>query len=154
MGANPGGAIYGTLTVGALLAAEQAGRETYAKTIVAVAVAMILYWLAHAYAGSAEHRLREEEPLTPGLVGRTMLHEVSILVGAAVPLLVVVLFGLFGAALATAVSAGAWTSAIVIVALELIAAVRAELHGREFVVQVVIGALLGVLVIVLKVLLH
>jgi small-conductance mechanosensitive channel len=154
MGKNPGGAIYGTLTVGALLAAERASRETYAKTIGAVAVAMALYWLAHAYASSAEHRLREEEPLTPGLIGRTMLHEVSILVGAALPLLAVVLFGLFGAALGTAVSAGVWTSAIVIVSLEVSAAVGADLHGRELVIQVAIGAVLGVLVIVLKALLH
>jgi hypothetical protein len=154
MGANPAGAIYGTLTVGALLAAERAQRETYLKTIAAVAVAIVLYWLAHAYATTAEHRLREEEPLTVGLVGRTMLHEVSILVGAAVPLLVVILFGLFGATLETAVSAGVWTSALVIVVLEVVSAVRAELRGREFVTQVAIGALLGLLVIVLKILLH
>jgi hypothetical protein len=154
MGTNPAGAIYGTLTVGALLAAERAQRETYLKTIAAVAVAMVLYWLAHAYATSAEHRLRREEPLSAKLLGRTLLHELGILIGAVVPLLVVIAFGVAGAALATAVAAGVWTSAIVIVVIEAVSAARADLRGRELVVQVVVATLLGMLVIVLKLLLH
>ena len=43
-------AIYGLMTVGALLAAESADSETYAETVGAVAVTMIVYWLAHSYA--------------------------------------------------------------------------------------------------------
>ena len=154
MGANPAGAIYGTLTVGALLAAEQTARETYAKTIGAVALAMLLYWLAHAYATTAGHRLRDREPLSAKLIGRTMFREVPILLGAAVPLLVVVVFGASGAALTTAVSGGVWSSAVVIVAIETVSAARADLSGREIVVQVVVGALLGLLVIGLRALLH
>lgn len=154
MGANPSGAIYGTLAVGALLAAERAEGETFAKTIGAVALTMILYWVAHAYASSAEHRLRRSEPLTVKLIGRTMLHSVAILLGAAVPLLVVILFGAAGASLTTAVNAGVWSSAIVIVAIESVSAARADLKGREVVVQIVVGALLGLLVIGVKLLLH
>lgn len=154
MGANPAGAIYGTVTVGALLAAERAQRETYGRTIGAVALAMALYWLAHAYASSVEGRLREGKALTADGIARTMAREVTILLGAAVPLLVVVAFGVFGAALATAVSAGVWTSAGVIVTLEAVSAQRAELKGRELATQIVVGALLGVLVIVLKLVLH
>jgi hypothetical protein len=154
MGANPAGAIYGTLTVGALLAAEQAGRETYAKTIGAVALTMVLYWLAHAYATSAHHRLRESSPLSAKLVAKTMVREVPILLGAAVPLVVVILFGAAGATLTTAVNAGVWSSAVVIVAIETVSAARADLSGRELVVQVVVGAALGLLVIGLKLLLH
>jgi hypothetical protein len=154
MGENTAGAIYGTLTVGALLAAEQTGRETYAKTIGAVAIAMVLYWLAHAYATTAGHRLRDREPLSAKLIARTMLHELPILLGAAVPLFVVIVFGASGATLTSAVNAGVWSSAIVIVAIESVSAARADLSGRELIVQVVVGALLGLLVIGLRSILH
>ena len=38
---NLGAAIYGLITVGALMAAESAGRETYGETVAAVALAAI-----------------------------------------------------------------------------------------------------------------
>jgi hypothetical protein len=48
--ANPGAVVYGTVTVGAVLATESAQRETYASTLEGVLVALVLYWLAHSYA--------------------------------------------------------------------------------------------------------
>ena len=50
MPTNPAGLVYGTIAVGALLAAESARQETYTRTIIAVAIALILYWLSYSYA--------------------------------------------------------------------------------------------------------
>jgi hypothetical protein len=154
MRANSAGAIYGTITVGALLAAESAQRETYAETIGAVALAMVLYWLAHAYAGSAAKRLRDEQPLTAKGFARALGHELPMLAGAAVPLLVLVVFGVAGAKLSTAVKAGLWTSAVVIALIEIVAAVRADAKGRELAGQIAIGVALGLLVLAINAVLH
>jgi hypothetical protein len=154
MRANPAGAIYGTITVGALLAAESARRETYAETIGAVALAMVLYWLAHAYAGSAANRLQDEQPLTAKGFARALVHELPLLAGAAVPLLALVVFGIAGAKLSTAVKAGLWTSAVVIALIEIVAAVRAEAKGRELAGQIAIGVALGLLVLAINAVLH
>jgi hypothetical protein len=154
MSTNPGGAVYGTITVGALLAAESSQHETYLETIVAVIVAMILYWLAHAYAGFVGGRLKDSEPLTLEGLGRAMVHEVGLLAGAAMPLLALVVFDLAGASLGTAVSAGTWTAAVMVVVIELVAGIRAELTGRELIGQTVLGALLGCLVIAVHAILH
>jgi hypothetical protein len=151
---NLGGAIYGTIGVGALLAGETALRETYAETIGAAALTLVLYWLAHAYAASAAARLREEEHLTLKGFATELVREVSILGGAAVPLLALVIFGLAGAMLATAVNAAIWTSAAVIAAIETFAGVRAGAKGRELAAQVAVGIGLGLLVIAIKVVLH
>jgi uncharacterized membrane protein YadS len=43
---NPGDAVCGAIAVGALLAAETPRQETYAKTIAAVIITLLLYWLA------------------------------------------------------------------------------------------------------------
>jgi hypothetical protein len=154
MGGDSASAIYGTLTVGALLAAEQASLETYARTIIAIFITMMVYWLAHSYASSVQQRLRNAQALTFKMVGRTMLRESTILLGAAVPLLVVLVFGAAGAELTTAVNAGVWSSAIVIVGIETISAARADLKGTELVMQVVIGVLISGLVLVLRAVLH
>ncbi|MDQ6605632.1 MAG: hypothetical protein M3Z06_03700 [Actinomycetota bacterium] len=154
MSTNPGGAVSGTITVGALLAAESSQRESYLETITAVIVALVLYWVAHAYAGFAGGRLKEGEPLTLEGLGQALLHELGLLAGAAMPLLALVLFDIAGASLASALTAGTFTAAAMVVVIELVAGIRAELTGRELIGQTALGALLGCLVIAVHAILH
>jgi hypothetical protein len=58
-GRDAEGIVYGTITMGALLAAEQARSETYPKTIIGVALALGLVWAAHTYAAVLGERMRE-----------------------------------------------------------------------------------------------
>lgn len=151
---NLGGGVYGTITVGALLAAESSARETYAETIAAVVLALALYWLAHAYASLTGERLQHGRRLTARGLGLQLVHEVSVLAGAVVPLVAVVLADLAGASLATALNAGVIVAAVTVVAFEAAAAARAELSRRELVAQAFIGAVLGCLVLALRIVLH
>lgn len=152
--ANPAGLVYGTIAVGALLAAESARRETYLKTIGAVLLTLVLYWLAHSYAEFTARRLRDHGRFTLDGLARTAARELSVLGGASMPLLVVLILWGAGVRLATAVSAAIWTSATAIVAIETLIGIRARLPRHDLVRQTAMGALLGVLVIVLRVLLH
>src|SRR5580693_6727675 len=102
------GAIYGTITAGALLAAEFSRRESYGKTIAALVLALVLYWLAHAYAANADRRIREQKQLTAKDFGGDLLRELPILGGASIPLLAILIFGLAGASLGTAITAALW----------------------------------------------
>lgn len=148
------GAIYGTITVGTLLAAESAQRETYIETIGAVALALVLYSVAHAYASSAAKRLEDGQHITvKGLAG-ALAEEVAILAGAAVPLVTLVAFGVAGAQLSTAVTAAIWTAAAVIAGIEVTAAVSAGAKGRELAARATIGIGLGLLVIAISAVLH
>jgi hypothetical protein len=47
--ANAGGAVYGAVMVGVLLAAEDARHEDYPATIEAAAIVLLLYWLTNLY---------------------------------------------------------------------------------------------------------
>jgi VIT1/CCC1 family predicted Fe2+/Mn2+ transporter len=154
MRGNPAGAIYGLIAVGALLAAESDKHESYGSTVAAVLVTLTLYWLAHAYAEVAGERLQTGSRLTFTRLATTMLHEVSLLAGAAVPLIPIVFLWAVSEPLHTAVTAAIWTSAVMILLTEILAAVRSELHGREFIEQVCVGTVLGLLVVGLKLLLH
>ncbi len=148
------GAVYGTITVGALLAAESAHQETYVETVGAVLLTLLIYVLAHAYAEFAGERLRSGEHLTLTGFGHTVARSAALLPGAGVPLIALLISWAVGASLSAAVTAAVWTSAGMVVVLELIAGVRADNSGRELAAQTAIGALLGLLVIVLRLILH
>jgi len=151
---NPGAAVYGTITVGALLASESANQETYADTVAAVAIAMLVYWLAHAYTDFAERRFEHKQPLTLDGLARSLVHEVPIIVGAAVPLAVLLVCWAAGVGLTSAVPAALFTTAVMIVIEEVVAGVRAKLSRRGLMAQTAAGALFGLLLVVLKLLLH
>lgn len=154
VGANIGGMVYGTIVVAAVLAAEAAQRETYAETIGGVILAVLLYTLAHAYARSATERLRDKRPLTVTGFRNALVSELAILAGAALPLLVVILSGIAGAKLASAIAAGLWTSVALVVLIEFVAGFRAGARGRELAVQTAVGVVLGLLVVAMRAVMH
>jgi hypothetical protein len=154
MPANPARVVYGTIVVATLLAAESAQRETYLKTVIAVVIAILIYWLAHSYAESAAQRIETGSRLNARELADSLLHEAPILAGAAIPMLSLLVWWVVGASLTNAVSAAIWTAAGMIVVFELIAGVRAKLTGVELIVQTLMGAALGCLVIALKLVLH
>jgi hypothetical protein len=148
------GLIYGTISVAALLAAESARSETYPKTVGAVAIIMILYWMAHSYSEYAAERMQEHEPFTyTGMIANAT-RELTVLIGAAVPFAMLVICWIVGASLTLAVATASWASAAIVIATEIVIGVRANLTGRELVRQTVVGAILGLLIVALRVLLH
>lgn len=151
---NPAGAVYGTITVGALLAAEAAGHETYARTVAATAIALTLYWLAHAYAETVGQRLERHERLTARTFFDTAVHELAIVRGAAAPVLALLVAWLAGAQLQTAQTAALWTCAASIVVFEVAAGARARLRRVELLGQALMGATIGLGIIALKIVLH
>jgi hypothetical protein len=151
---NLAAAIYGTMTIGSVVAIESSGGETYPETLAAVLIAMILYWLAHSYAESASSRLRENEPLTRAGLLRALADGMPIIPGAAVPLTALLICWAAGESLSTGETATVWTSAGTIVILELVAGIRADRKGRELAAQVAFGATLGLLIIALRAVLH
>jgi len=151
---NPGDAVYGAIAVGALLAAETPRRETYARTVAAVVITLVLYWLAHSYADLVGERLRSGAGLSARRLLATMLHELPILIGAAIPLGTLLILWIAGTGLSAAVLAAVWTSAGIILAIELAAGLRGHLRGRQLLSQAFFGVLLGSLIILLRGVLH
>ncbi len=152
--ANPAGLIYGTIAVAALLAAESARRETYPKTVGAVATTLVLYWLAYSYAEFTGKRLQEGEHFTYSGLVRAAKRELTVLLGASVPFVVLLICWVGAAQLTRAVSAAIWTSVAIVIAAEVVVGIRAELPTRDLIRQTAFGAVLGLLVLTLRVLLH
>jgi hypothetical protein len=151
---NPTGLVYGTIAVGAVLAAESTRRDTFADTVGATVLILCLYWLAHSYATMTGQRLKTRQALSWRALGRSLLHQTAIVKGAALPIAVLLVLWAAGVALSTAVTAGLWTSAVALAAFELVAAVRSHLSRVQTAVQVLLGSVLGAGVLLIRVLLH
>jgi hypothetical protein len=152
--ANPAGLIYGTIAVGALLAAESTQGQTYGATVEGACVALALYWLAYTYAGFVGERLKT--PQSFSLVGffNALAGEITVVLGAGVPLIVVLICWAVGVPLPNGIKVAVWASAAMIFIYELVAGIRSGLTGTELIAQASLGAVLGVLLIVLRILLH
>jgi hypothetical protein len=154
MPTNPAALVYGTIAVGALLAAESAENETYAKTIGAVAIALILYWLSYSYAEFTGRRIEEQRAVTLSGILEAAVSELPVLLGAGMPFLALIVCSALGVSLSTAVTVAIWTSAAMVVAIEVLIGIRAELTGRQLALQSAFGAFLGLLIIALRIVLH
>jgi hypothetical protein len=86
--ANAGGAVYGAIMVGVLLAAEDASHVGYAATTEAATIVILLYLLTNLYSHTLGARLQRREPLNRSLLWRSCLHELPIVEGALVPFVV------------------------------------------------------------------
>ena len=147
-------AVYGTVSIGALLAAESVHEETYAATISGVGITLLIYVLIHAYSDYTGERLSNGEPLELGGLASTIASEGWLVVGAGIPLVALLICWALDASLSTAVTVAIWTSAAMVLILEVAAGVRAGESGRELGLQAAAGAVFGLLVIGLRIVLH
>jgi len=146
--------VYGLIVVGALLAAESGRHESYLDTVASALIAVALYWLAHAYASVLGCRLAQQQRLTANALMRALGRESAILRGAAVPLLALVIAWVTGAAQQTAVTAALWSTIASLIALELIAGIRSRATPGELMLEVGVGAAMGLAILALKIVLH
>jgi hypothetical protein len=153
-GENPSGAVYGVIVIGALLAAESGHHESYLDTVASTIIAAALYWLAHAYASVLGRRLALQERLTASALARALGHDWTIVRGAALPLLALVLAWATGASLQTAVTAALWSAIASLIAFELIAGIRSRATAHELVLDVGVGTAMGIAILALKIVLH
>jgi len=151
---NPSGVIYGTLAVGAVLAAESSRRETFPDTIEATVIVLALYWLAHTYATVVGDRLKARESLSARRFWRAFVHEGAIVKGAAIPIAVLLALWAAGVSLRTGVTAALWSSAVSLVVFEVVATLRSRATGAQRLMQIAVGALLGAGVLLIRVVLH
>jgi len=151
---NPSRVVYGLITVGTLLAAESGLHDTYAEAVGSVVLALLLYWLAHAYSELLGERLATHQRLTAPALGGALLREWAIVRGAALPLLALLVAWAAGASQETGVLVAVWTAAGSLAAFELLAGLRASSTPRELVLEGCVGATMGLAIVFLRVILH
>ncbi len=156
--ANPRGTIYGTIAAGLVIAAEEPTKETYPRVLIAVAVAVTSYWLAHGYAQWADERLRgggdPDEGWSARRLGHALRNEWPIIEGGAIPMVVLLIGWAVGAPLPTTITTDLWTAAAALAAFELAGGLRQRLRPLHLLANAALGLVLGLALFGVKVLLH
>ena len=151
---NVEGAVYGTVLVGVLFAAEDARRVGYAETLAAAVLTLALYWLAGFYAHELGLRLLRSEQVNLTLIWRSCVHELPLIEGGLIPVLALLVAWAAGATVTGGVTTAVWATAATIVALEVVAAWRARLRPKRLLLQTGSGVAMGFAIVALKLMLH
>ena len=140
--------------IGVLLAAEDARRETYAETIGAAVIVLTLYWLTHLYTHVLGVRLRTHEPLARSVIRRSLGHELPVIEGGVVPILVLVVAWITGASVVSGVRAAVYATAASIILLERAAAWGVRPRDAGVWIRAILGTVTGLGLVAVKVVLH
>jgi hypothetical protein len=151
---NLADAIYGLILGGALMAAESALPESHLDVVGSVAITLSVYWLADAYAFALSRRVESGKRLSLRSLREGLAHTVSVVQGAIVPELALLIGWVVGASSRASLSAAVWSTVIALIALELLAGVRAKAGAVELVLDCCVGAGIGASVLLLRALLH
>ena len=151
---NPSGVVYGTIAVGAVLAAESTRRESFADTVVATLIVLALYWVAHTYATVVGRRLTTRQALSARGWWEAFVHEGAIVKGAAIPIAVLGALWAAGVSLDTAVVAALWASALVLTLFEVVATARSHATGAQRALHVLVGVAMGGSILLVRAVLH
>jgi hypothetical protein len=147
------GAIYGTLLVMALLAVEPED-DPPAQVAAAVAITVVVFWLAHVYAHSIGERVRTGGRLSwPHL--RTQLAHEWPLVQSAVPALLALLLAVVGLfSTETAITIGLALGMIELFAWGVLVGRRQDLGRGRAVLVGAIDCSFGLVIVALETLVH
>ena len=148
------GLVYGVIAVGALLAAESGSHDSYADAVASAIITALVYWLARSYATLLGRRLTTDDHLTVRTLTHALAHERTVLRGALVPLLALVLAWLSGAEKETGINVALASTIVTIVVFEVAAGIRSRSTRREMALELGVGVVLGLAIIALKTLLH
>ena len=151
---NVEGAVYGTVAVGVLFAAEDARRVGYPETVEAAALVLALYWLTGFYAHELAIRVLRSEQVNLRLMWRSFLHELTVIEGGLIPVLALLVAWASGASVTVGVAAAVWATAATIIALEVAAGCRARPGFKRLLLQAGAGVAMGLAIVALKLMLH
>jgi hypothetical protein len=147
---NAAGAVHGTAICAALIATVQEPSKLL-TTVVAVPATLLVYWIAFSYAHFLGEGIAGGSPSwLPGL-RHSLAEEFSIVENALLPLIALLLLAGFGVPIDIAVWISLATAVALMFGWGLLAAGRSGHSGRASVGIGLTSALVGALVIVLKV---
>jgi len=148
-GDNLAGGIYGTILVTSVIAAAD-GSDAIWRSLGIVEITMIVFWLAHVYAGALAWSIDSDEPFSRSEVRRVAGREWPLLQAAVVPSLALIAggIGLIASRTAYWIAIGYGVASLIWWGLLF---ARKEALGRKATLAVVlVNASFGLCIVVLK----
>ncbi|QDP98247.1 hypothetical protein FOE78_22155 [Microlunatus elymi] len=124
------------------------------RVLVAAGVTLVVYYLAHVFTGVESARLAHPMETFLRDLRKSTRHESSVLLGGLPAMLVVVVAVLFGVSTSVAVDLALWTTVGLLGLLGWFVGRASRATGWRLAAEVVGAALFGMILVVLKSVLH
>ncbi|GEL19776.1 hypothetical protein [Pseudonocardia asaccharolytica] len=151
---NPSRLLYGAVVSSAVLAVVGEHGETAPQVLLAVVLVLTVYWLAHVYVETLAGRLGAPARGPRQDLWWAWRHEAPILLGGVPALLVLAVSFLLGASVSTATNVALWVTVALLAGAGYLGGYRTGRTGWRLLADTLVVALIGVLTILLKTLLH
>ncbi len=148
-GDNLAGGIYGTILVTSIVAAADSSEAIWLSLGV-VEITMIVFWLAHVYAGALARSIDSDEAFSGGEVRRSVRREWPLLQAAIVPSLALVAGGIGLIATQTAYRIAIGYGVATLVWWGVLFARKEQLGRGATITVVLVNASFGLCIVVLK----
>jgi hypothetical protein len=149
------GLLYGAVVSGGALAATSSHADASTRVAVATFAVLVIYWLAHVYIQTLSKQLggADTRPLMPRIV--TAAREEAIVLFGGIPTVAVyVAVSALGGTVSTAAFAALFFLVALLFTVGYLGARQAELTGLRAAVEAVGAGVFGVLIVIMKALLH
>ncbi|MCB7135228.1 hypothetical protein [Cellulosimicrobium marinum] len=146
--------LYGAVVTGSVLAVSSTHAQTGDRVAIGAAVVAAIYWLAHVYVDAVGGRFTDPEHSTGQRLAEALRTNTGVLVGSVPPILVFIGARALGIDVPGAAFVALWFTVAVLAGTGAYAAARAGDRGWRLVGETCVAAGFGLVVILLKVLLH
>jgi TRAP-type C4-dicarboxylate transport system permease large subunit len=151
---NPAGLLYGALIAASVLATASAHDNSFEHIAIATTMVLVVYWLAHVYIEAQSLQLAGDKRHVLHRLRHTAARESSVIKGGLPAIVVFVGVDLLGLSPTDAAGVAVYFSVLVLVFVGYLTAHQAGRRGWPGVVDAAAAGFFGVLVILMKALLH
>ena len=151
---DPPGLLYGALIAASVLATASAHDNSFDHIALATTMVLGVYWLAHVYIEAQSLQLAGDKRHILRRLGHTAAMGSSVIKGGLPAIAVFVLADVLGLSPTDAAGVAVYFSVIVLVCVGYLTAHQAGRHGLSGLVDAAAAGFFGVLVILMKALLH
>lgn len=146
--------LYGAVVSGSVLAVASVHGVTQDRVAVATASVALVYWLAHVFVDAVGGRFEDVEHSVGARLAVALRTNFGVLLGSVPPVLVFLLGDALGLDVTGAAWLALWFTVALIVAAAVLAGYRAGARGLALAAEAAVAGAFGVVVILLKYLLH
>lgn len=152
--ADPAGLLYGAIVSAAVLATVSAHADDSVFVGLATGLVLVVYWMAHVYIYTLSSHFDGDRRHFLLRLRTAAAHESSVLKGGAPAVVVYVVAELVGVDVDTAAAIAVYFTVGLLAVVGYLGAHRAGASGRAMALEVAGAASFGVLIVLMKTLLH
>ncbi|WP_251152474.1 hypothetical protein [Cellulosimicrobium sp. Marseille-Q4280] len=146
--------LYGAVVTGSVLAVNSVHTVDSDRVAIAASVVAVIYWLTHVYVDAIGGRFSDPDHSSGHRLNEALRTNTGVLVGSIPPIVVFAVGRVAGLDAETASFVALWFTVVLLAAAGWYAATRAGVRGWPLVGETCVAAGFGLVVILLKYLLH